>query len=108
MSKVWLKILADHANEKGNANVARELGISPTTVSLVLAEKYPASTDSVEKKVMGIYGIEGMVVCPILGVMLPDRCATNWERAKKIGMKAGNPATIRLYKSCLKCNLRNG
>jgi len=31
-----------------------------------------------------------------------------WERAGKIGSRAGNPRTIRLYKACLKCDLRNG
>ncbi len=108
MPEAWIRILAEQAREKGNAAVARELGVSPTTVSLVLAQKYPASTAAIEGKVTRIYGTDGLVACPVLGPILPDKCATCWERAKSIGMRAGNPATIRLYTTCLKCDLRNG
>ena len=108
MGNAWRQILDEQAREKGNATVARELGVSPTTICLVRGGKYQAATSNIEKKVMGIYGASGMVDCPVLGVILPDRCATNWERANKIGMKAGNPRTIKLYKTCLKCDLRNG
>ena len=107
MSEGWMKILEEETRKKGNATVARELGISASAVSLVLSGKYPASTDKIEKRIMGIYGADGMIDCPILGLIKPDKCATSWERAKKIGMKAGNPATIRLYKACAACELRN-
>ena len=109
MTKVWLQLLAMQVEAKGNAaEVARELSLSPATVSLVLAGKYPAATAKIEKRVMAIYGHNGKVNCPVAGNIEPGRCATNWERAKMIGVKVSNPAKIRLYKTCLKCDLRNG
>lgn len=106
MGDAWRKILAQQVAEKSAGEVARELGISPTTVSLVLSGKYGASTDNIERKVSAIYGDGGQVTCPVLGRIDPSRCADTWELAHKIGVRAGNPAKIKLYKTCLKCPLR--
>lgn len=103
----WLDILKRQVEIHGRTAVVRQLGVSPSTLSLVLADKYPAGTDGVEARVMAIYGHAGQVACPALGEIDPAQCVTNWERAQKIGVKCGNPATIRLYKNCLKCDLRN-
>ncbi|MDO9069353.1 MAG: LacI family transcriptional regulator [Deltaproteobacteria bacterium] len=107
MSSPWLAILQREVAARGRAEVARELGISATTLSLVLSDKYPASTDKIENRVVAIYGNAGNVCCQILGEISPSRCADNWERARVIKI-AGNPATIRLYMACRKCSLRNG
>ena len=104
----WLAILKQQAEAKGRNTVAKELGISAATISLVMSDKYPASTENIEKKVMNFYGTGGLVVCPELGEIEPGRCADNYERARKIGVGCGNPATIRLYKKCVDCELRNG
>ncbi|MDH4317193.1 MAG: hypothetical protein OEV64_02275 [Desulfobulbaceae bacterium] len=104
----WLTILKQQAEAKGRATVAKELGISAATISLVLGGKYPAATDNIEKRVMNFYGSSGLVACPELGEIEPGRCADNYERARKIGVGCGNPATIRLYKQCNNCSLRNG
>lgn len=103
----WRTILEQRvAQAEHAAEVARELGIAPSTLSLVLADKYPASTASIERKVLKIYGRDGLVQCPQLGPIEPGRCATNFQRAKTIGTRAGNPRTIRLFKACLRCDLR--
>ncbi len=107
MSKIWMQILEIQVNSKGSAAVARELGVSATTISLVRSDKYGASTEHIERRIIAIYGSETGVNCPVLGQIKPSRCVTNWERAKKIGVGVSNPAKIRLYKTCLKCNLRN-
>ena len=107
MSKFWLEILRRQADTRGRAVVARELGISSSTISLVLSDKYPATTDAIEARVMAIYGNNGKVACPAMGDINPELCVSFWEKAQKIGVKCGNPATIRLYKCCLKCELRN-
>lgn len=108
MGESWLDILHRQVSYKGQATVAAELGISATTLSLVLRDRYPASTAAIERKVMALYGGEGgRVVCPILAAISPETCSDNWEKAKKIGIRAGNPDTMRLYKACLKCAIRN-
>jgi hypothetical protein len=108
MSEGWLKILKQQVEAKGAAAVAREVGISPASLSLVLAGKYPAKTDNVERKVIAIYGsASGLVNCPLLGEIEPAACAQNFNLAKKIGVRCGNPATLKLYKTCIKCAVRN-
>lgn len=106
MSDAWLAILVRHVETKGRPTVARELDVSAATLSLVLSGKYPASTEHVEKKVMSIYGHGGKVQCPVLGEIDPALCTDKWELAHKV-RGAGNPATIRLYIACRKCDLRS-
>lgn len=107
MSAAWLEILRQQVSTKGQAAVARELGVSPTTISQVIGGKYPASTENIEKKIMRIYGSGSGIDCPTLGEITPQRCVDTWEKAKRIGVGAGNPATMRLYKTCRKCELRS-
>ncbi|BDD85964.1 helix-turn-helix domain-containing protein [Desulfofustis limnaeus] len=102
MCNPWLAILEREIAAKGRGQVARELGVSPSTLSLVLSGKYPASTEKIENRVAEIYGEDGLVNCPMLGEIEPARCADNWQRAQKI-KAAGNPATIRLYRACRSC-----
>lgn len=102
----WIQLLQAQVEQKGRPVVQKELGISPTALSLVLAGRYPASTENIEKRVMAIYGKNGEVVCPVLGQIQPSRCVENFQRAQKIN-SAGNPNTIRLYHRCRKCNFRN-
>ena len=102
----WLDVLRREVEKKGAEQVARELGIGHSTVMLVLSGKYNAKPDRIRRRVEKIYGADGMVHCPVLGTITPDACARNWNRAKRIGMRAGNPETLKLYKACLKCDLR--
>lgn len=107
MKETWLEFFKTVVAARGPANVARELGVSPTTVSLVMSGKYGASTKKIEKKIINIYGSGGQVTCPVLGKIDPAQCVDTWERAGRIGITGGNPATMRLYKTCIKCELRN-
>jgi len=103
---MWIEILCKEVSQKGIKQVAKELGISRTTIYLVLEGKYKASTAKVEEKVMQIYGNNGFVECPVMGKIPPAVCADKWRLAMKIGMRAGNPETLKLYKACLGCKLR--
>ncbi|MGA2107442.1 MAG: hypothetical protein ABSH25_07345 [Syntrophorhabdales bacterium] len=103
---MWIEILKREVAAKGPKQVAQELGVSRTTVDLVCRDQYPGSTHKVEERIRAIYGANGQVVCTVLGEISPLRCADTWSKAKKIGMKAGNPETLRLYKACSKCTVR--
>lgn len=103
---MWLKILKKEVLAKGPRQVAKELGISRSTVDMVVQGKYKASTKKIEERVKAIYGNNGGIKCPVLGEITPDTCAEKWKLAKKIGMRAGNPETLRLYKECMRCLIR--
>jgi len=103
---MWIEILRKEVKAKGPKQVAKELGVSRSTIDLVTQGKYQASTDKVMERVQAIYGRNGHVLCPVLGEISPNLCAEKWTLAKKIGMKAGNPDTLRLYKTCLSCSVR--
>ncbi len=107
MSRGWLSILKQRAEKVGRAAVAKELGISVASLSLVFNNKYPAATDNIEKKVMNMYGSDGKVVCPIMGEIDPAKCAETWNKANTLGVRGGNPRLIRQYKKCRKCDLRS-
>lgn len=102
----WIEILKREVEAKGPKVVAQELGINRTTVDLVCQDKYQASTDKVIERVKKVYGHDGNVLCPVLDIITPLRCAELWNKAKKIGMKASNPETLKLYKTCLNCSVR--
>ncbi len=107
MADGWLEILRQRAEMVGRAEVARELGVSAATISLLLSGKYPASTEQMEARVMKMYGRGGKVVCPVLGEIAPGKCAELWNKAQKLGVKGSNASMIKQRKACLKCDLRN-
>lgn len=105
---MWIEILRREVEAKKSPQVAKELGLSRSTIDLVVQGKYNASTVKVEERVKAIYGQNGHVQCAVLGEISPNTCAEKWNLAKKIGMMAGNPETLKLYKTCLNCSVRKG
>ena len=102
----WMEILRKEVKKKGGAAVAKELGISRSAVSLAMSGKYPASTKKIEDRVCRIYGGGGLVNCPVLGGITPEACAEHFRLSRQIGMKAGSPQTLLLYKRCRSCPVR--
>ncbi len=105
---MWIEILRREVAAKGPKQVAAELGVSRTAIDLLCNNKYPGNTKKMEARVKAIYGKEGKIACPVLGTIDPLRCAETWRRAQAIGMKAGNPDTLKLYNACQSCSVRNG
>ncbi|MCG6552922.1 MAG: hypothetical protein L7F77_11375 [Candidatus Magnetominusculus sp. LBB02] len=104
---MWIDILRRRVESSSAKIVARDLGYSRATVALVLSGKYKGNLKNIEQRVMSIYGNNGRVACPILGEVAPAKCIDTWQMSKTIGMKASNPETLRLYKACEKCGVRN-
>jgi len=98
----WLEILRDQVAAHGLPTVARELGVAKSTVCMVAKGTYPARTDKIEARVLAVYG-GATVTCPVLGSIDAAACAANQDRAKRIGLRAGNPETLRLFKTCSTC-----
>ncbi|MBF0516357.1 MAG: hypothetical protein HQK97_04435 [Nitrospirae bacterium] len=104
---IWTEILRREVGAKGSKSVGQELGYSRSVVDLVLKGTYAGNLSNVEARVMSIYGNNGQVSCPIKGSIAPSKCIETWNLAKTIGMKASNPVTLRQYKACEKCAVRN-
>jgi transcriptional regulator with XRE-family HTH domain len=103
---MWIEILKEELEKRGLTQVAKDLELSKPTVSLVSNGKYPANTKKVEERIMKVYGTYQKIGCPILGAITQTKCVETRMRARLIGMKAGNPETLRLYKTCETCNRR--
>ncbi len=101
----WLATLKEHIQDKGLAVCAQELGLSKSALSLAANGKYPANTGAIEERVRRLYGASG-VACPVLGDIPVAACAAHYAKAQVIGLKAGSPRTLRLYKQCLSCPVR--
>lgn len=99
------EILLREINKKGIEKVAYELGVSRSTVYLVVNGKYKGSTKNIEEKVKKIYGNE-QIKCPILGEILPSKCAELYNLAQQVGKYVSNPEKLRLYRECVKCKIR--
>ncbi|MDI3325602.1 hypothetical protein QKW35_14585 [Pontibacterium granulatum] len=93
----WIEQLARAVGETSRAAVAKRLKISRTSVSLLLANKYPSpSTQKMQAKVEATFG---GVSCPVLGEISNAQCQT--ERKK--GFIGSNPTRVRLCRTCPGC-----
>lgn len=102
----WLVLLQQRIDDVGGAEVARELGIAPGSVSLLKNNKYPASTAKMEEKILKMYSQGGVIECPVRGEMTPAECVETYNKAVQLGGLGGNPQQTKLYKTCLKCDFR--
>ncbi|MDH3976443.1 MAG: helix-turn-helix domain-containing protein [Deltaproteobacteria bacterium] len=97
----WLELLNKAVNASSQAEVSRKLGVSSTTISLVLKGKYGASTDAIEKKVREVYGNES-VDCPVMGEIALALCAEK----RRLPFSASSPLRVRLFKACKVCEFK--
>lgn len=98
----WLELLAqavaDHP--RGRAGVALQLDISRTAISLVMAGKYPASTDHIAARVLNTYA---RVDCPHLAQTITQaQCRGNAERSAP----TNSPRDMRHWRACQGCPLK--
>jgi hypothetical protein len=94
----WLELLKKKVEELGRRKVEQDTGMSKTTLSLVLNNKYMGSISNIESQVNLAYAkIE--VECPVLGKIRMIRCVT--EQKKPLTLS--NPQRIKLFKACAIC-----
>ena len=93
----WMKLLTTAIAASSKQNVARELGISRSQVSLVANGKYIASTEHIAKKVLSRYG---RIHCPHLSAEItPDECNYNHKREAP----TSNPREMKHWRACQTC-----
>lgn len=95
MADGWLGRLERACQRQGQAAVARVLGFSPATVSLVLRGKYPAESGAIQKKVEELL-LDEQVICPEMGEIGVEVCL---EQQKK-RFSTANPQRVRMWRAC--------
>ena len=101
MNAAWFATLqAEVANSTRQA-VADKLGYSRTTISLVMAGKYPGKTDDVAARVAERLG---GFACPYDGqTITPEQC----RKSAKEAAPTHNPSKMAKWSACQNCQ-RNG
>ncbi len=87
--------------EKGQAQVARDLGCSAAVVHGMIRENYSGDNGKWFEKVAEVYGAE-TVDCPVLGEVTLKRCS----RERKMPFSAASPLRVQLYRACQGCGRR--
>ncbi|MGB0732454.1 MAG: hypothetical protein ACPGPF_01775 [Pontibacterium sp.] len=93
----WIVLLANAAEQSTKAAVAKRLGISRSSVSLLLANKYPAANTHKMQAVVEA-GLGGMT-CPVLGEISASEC----QKQRETPFSSSNPTRIALYRACQRC-----
>lgn len=94
----WLDILKSRVDVLGRRQVEQDIGISKTTMSLLLNSKYPGSMENIKNKVLATY-TDLKVMCPVLGEIPSNRCHV--EQIKPFN--PSNPQRVQLYRACRHC-----
>ena len=95
----WLLGLATACDRSSLRTVAIRLGVSPTLISLVANNKYPAPTAHLEKQVRAILLPPGDVYCPVLGTITAEYC----QHEQNMPFVSTNPLRVKLYRACIGC-----
>lgn len=94
----WLDLLQTKCEQLSRKQVISDLGISKTTLSQLLNNKYPGDLAAMEQKVTTKYG--GLTVnCPVLGEIALSRCATEQNKP----FNTSSPQRVKLFKACQSC-----
>ncbi|OIO05282.1 MAG: LacI family transcriptional regulator [Desulfovibrionaceae bacterium CG1_02_65_16] len=97
MSRDWQTLLAEAVASVGSrAAVARELGVSRTAVSLLLAGAYPGDTAHMAARVIARYD---RLLCPHTNrEVTPDHCRKFCGQ-----VPTSSPAALRQWRACRAC-----
>ncbi len=96
-----LALLRAKREIKSASAIARELGYSPTVISLVLGGKYAGDTTKVLEKVAEVYSTEE-VICPVMGAIKLSRCRAEQRKESS----PTSPQRMQLATTCPTCFLK--
>lgn len=99
-STKWFVILQEQVKSRSRSAVARELGYSPTAISLLMNQKYPGKTDKIAAKILAHYSF---VSCPH---QMRDIKISECEGIAHGQAPTHNPIKMAQWRACLKCPKR--
>jgi transcriptional regulator with XRE-family HTH domain len=98
-----LQLLLGMVEAKGQARVARELGVDPGAISKIRRGVYEADPGKILAKVAEVYGTE-TVFCPAFGEAITLKRCTD-ERSTPF---SPNPRRVRIRNACRNCERGKG
>lgn len=96
----WMQMLREAVDTSTQTAVAVRLKVSRTTVSLVLAGKYPGKTDRVADRVMRVFG---QVQCTHTGQPISLTACVSFANRRA---PLNNPLELSHWRSCRTCPQR--
>lgn len=93
----WQQILDDAVAGSSVTAVAARLGVSRSSVSLLLSGKYPGNTERMAARIIETYG--QLKQCPLYGKVNDAFCA---ER-QAAPMPTSSPWALRRWRECRNC-----
>ncbi|MCA8059442.1 helix-turn-helix domain-containing protein [Burkholderia cepacia] len=96
----WLAMLREAVAATTQTEVARQLGRSKSTVSLVLSGKYPGKTDRVAARVLKTFG---QVQCTHTGQQISLTVCVSFANRRA---PLNNPMELSHWRTCRNCPLR--
>lgn len=95
----WQALLRQEVAASSCAAAARKFGVSRTSVSLLLAGKYPGDVRRMARRISTLLAPEREVECPYTGGKITiTECAGTSARIPTSG-----PAALRHWKACRDC-----
>lgn len=100
--KDWMTLLREAVAAANITVVADKLDVSRTTISLVLANKYPAKTDKIAEKVLDVYA---RITCTHTGA---DISHAECRALSTSAVPTSSPQAMRHWRACQKCAYNQG
>lgn len=99
----WLQLVREAVGSTNRAAVASRLGYSRTTISLVVAGKYPGRIDKIAKKAIEVLEPPVTVACPHLSEEIPVEQCIQFAQRK---VPTHNPQKMAHWRACQECQNR--
>lgn len=98
----WIVALIKACDRPGSSQnkVAKELGVSATTVSQSISNKYQGDMARIEDRVRSVF-LNGNVKCPALGAIGARVCLSHRDQAQEL--RSASPMKVRMFKACNAC-----
>lgn len=93
-----LQALMELKKNLTQAEIARRLDISDSTISQALRGKYIGNVEALAERIRGEF-LKKTVVCPILGEITSRIC----QDERKKPFHTANPMRVQLYRACKTC-----
>lgn len=94
-SQKWFQVLTDEVAKSSKSEVARQIGYSRPTVSLVMSGNYDGGTSAIATKVMEIF--TDQVACPFLHADINKGQCVDYQSRP---MPTSDPQQLRHWMSC--------